>query len=109
MSQQVAIIGQRIQSTLLRWTGLPVCVGIGPTKSLAKLANHLAKQDPVSPGVCDLEILPAAEIARLLAPIPVAEVWGVGGRLAQRLALDQINRRFDRGSCSSGAKGGRMD
>ena len=95
LPEPAAVIGQRIRRTVLRWTGLPVCVGIGPTKTLAKLANHLAKQDPAWAGVCDLEVLSAAEIDRLLAPIPVAEVWGVGARLAQRLARLGIESALD--------------
>lgn len=79
-----ARIGQQIRATVLRWTGLPVCVGIGATKTLAKLANHLAKQDPAWAGVCDLAALSETEIDRLLSPVPVAEVWGVGTRLARR-------------------------
>lgn len=39
---------------MLAWTGLPTCVGIGPTKKLAKLANHVAKKNPDLGGVCDL-------------------------------------------------------
>jgi len=85
LPEPAAVVGQRIRATVLRWTGLPVCVGIGPTKTLAKLANHLAKQDPTWAGVCDLEVLDAAEVDRLLAPVPVGEVWGVGQRLARRL------------------------
>ncbi|MBK1621315.1 DNA polymerase V subunit UmuC [Lamprobacter modestohalophilus] len=89
------VTGQRIRATVLRWTGLPVCVGIGPTKTLAKLANHLAKQDPAWAGVCDLAVLDAGEVERLLAPIPVAEVWGVGQRLAQRLGALGIETALD--------------
>ena len=95
LPEPAAVIGERIRSTVLRWTGLPVCVGIGPTKTLAKLANHLAKQDPAWAGVCDLESAAHAEIDRLLAPIPVAEVWGVGARLAQRLARLGIESALD--------------
>ncbi|WP_200247180.1 Y-family DNA polymerase [Lamprobacter modestohalophilus] len=89
------VIGQRIRSTVLRWTGLPVCVGIGPTKTLAKLANHLAKQDPAWAGVCDLAVLDAGEVKRLLAPVPVGEVWGGGQRLAHRLGALGILTALD--------------
>lgn len=64
--------------------GLPVCVGIGTTKTLAKLANHVAKQAPERDGVACLRD-PEARAAALRAT-PVEAVWGVGRRLAERLA-----------------------
>lgn len=90
-----AAIGARIRDTVVRWTGLPVCVGIGPTKTLAKLANHLAKQDPVWQGVCDLDALPEPEIDRQLAQLPVGKVWGIGARLAKRLQALGIESALD--------------
>jgi len=47
-------LARDLRSTVLAWTGLPTCVGIGPTKKLAKLANHVAKKNPDLGGVCDL-------------------------------------------------------
>lgn len=46
--------GRDLRSTVQRWTGIPTCVGIGPTKTLAKFANHVAKKNPELGGVCDL-------------------------------------------------------
>ncbi len=60
-----------------RWTGLPTCVGIGPTKTLAKLANHIAKSIPELGGVCDLS--DEAERAAWMVGISVGEVWGSDG------------------------------
>ncbi|MFP4077124.1 MAG: Y-family DNA polymerase, partial [Halochromatium sp.] len=88
-------LGARLRDTVLRWTGLPVCVGIGPTKTLAKLANHLAKQDPAWQGVCDLEALPETEVDDQLAQRPVGAVWGVGSRLAARLQTLGIHSALD--------------
>lgn len=68
-----------------KWTGIPVCVGIGPTKTLAKLANHVAKKHPRSQGVFNYNALTADQKARLLQHIPVEEVWGVGRKLTKRL------------------------
>jgi DNA polymerase V len=56
------------------WVGMPVCVGIGPTKTLAKLANHVAKKHPRSMGVFNYNALTAEQKARLLAQLPVEEV-----------------------------------
>ena len=49
--------GQKIRKRIKQWTGLPVCVGIGPTKTMAKLANHMAKKNPEFEGVCDINSL----------------------------------------------------
>ena len=67
---------QDLRSTVARCTGIPTCVGIGPTKTLAKLANHIAKTVPALGGVCDLTD-PVA-YAHWLCRIAVAEVWGIG-------------------------------
>ena len=59
-------LGGQLRARVLQWTGLPVGVGIGPTKTLAKLANHLAKRHPdfVAAGVCNwLELSAAARAA----------------------------------------------
>ncbi len=73
------------------WTGMPVCVGIGPTKTLAKLANHVAKKHPRSKGVFNYNALTEAQKIKLLTQLPVSEVWGVGRKLTQRLAAHGIS------------------
>ena len=83
---QYSDYGQHIRATIKQWLGLPVCVGIGVSKTLAKLANHIAKKRSAYAGVCDLSSLPAVARERLLARIAVGEVWGVGARTAARLA-----------------------
>lgn len=72
------------------WTGIPVCVGIGPTKTLAKLANHVAKKHPRSKGVFNYNALSQGQKALLLQRIPVEEVWGVGRKLTKRLECHRI-------------------
>ena len=66
------------------WTGLPTCVGIGPTKTIAKLANHIAKKNPDLRGVCDLS--DEAERSRWMERIPLGEIWGVGSASQAKLA-----------------------
>jgi DNA polymerase V len=78
-------MGEQMRAQVLQWTGLPVCVGCGPSKTLAKLANHLAKKNPVFQGVCDLHALSRAERVQWMQQIEVSEVWGVGRRLGKRL------------------------
>jgi len=77
------------------WTGMPVCVGIGPTKTLAKLANHVAKKHPRSQGVFNYNALTNAQKAALLKRIPVSEVWGVGRKLTQRLLAHGVETVLD--------------
>ena len=88
-------VSYAIRQRVGQWTGIPVCVGLGPTKTLAKLANHVAKQHPRSRGVFNYNDLSDAQKARLLQCIPVAEVWGVGRRLTQRLSQHGIKTVLD--------------
>jgi len=75
--------GQRIKKTIFRSTGIPVCVGMGPTKTLAKLANFAAKKWKQTGGVLDLSDPVRRE--KLIRIVPVGEVWGIGSRTATRL------------------------
>lgn len=82
--------GKAIRERVLRWTGLPVCVGIGETKTLAKYADWLAKHDNTFGGVCDLTTMPAEERNARMAATEVRETWGIGRRLAERLRADSV-------------------
>jgi DNA polymerase V len=82
---------QQIRKRVKQWIGLPVCVGIAPTKTLAKLANHVAKKRGEWEGVCDFTVMEEAKIDRLFSEIDVGEVWGVGKRLKE--GLDSIGIR----------------
>lgn len=78
--------GAEIRKRIADWLGLAVCVGIGPTKTLAKLANHCAKKGLAGAnGVCDIDALTAPVLAALLAQIEVCEVWGVGRKITEQL------------------------
>ena len=79
-------LSYKIKNQVLQWTGIPVCVGLGPTLTLAKLANHVAKKHPRSKGVFNYNALSFAQQQRLLSQISVTEVWGIGRRLSQQLA-----------------------
>jgi DNA polymerase V len=81
----------QIRERVFQWTGIPVCVGIGPTKTLAKLANHIAKKHPRSKGVFNYNDLTEGQQTRLLSQISVDEVWGIGFRLSKRLAAHHIH------------------
>jgi len=81
----LAEYGQKIRQRVHKWLGLPVCVGIASTKTLAKLANHVAKKQPAYQSVCNLNALSPASIDELFAPIEAGEVWGVGRRTQEKL------------------------
>lgn len=94
----LAEYGQRIRAQVRQWLGLPVCVGFGETKTLAKLANFVAKKRPGFDGVCDLGALSPAGRDALLEGIDVGEVWGVGHRGKPRLkalGLDNVKALRD--------------
>lgn len=78
--------GQTIRERV-KQLGIPVCVGIAETKTLAKLANHCAKKGLAGKdSVCDFTRMSAQEKSELFATVPVGEIWGVGPRLSQHLA-----------------------
>ncbi|MEE7494857.1 Y-family DNA polymerase [Methylobacterium oryzae] len=72
-----------LRGTVHRWTGVPTCVGIGSTKTLAKLANHIAKTHPALGGVCDLTDPQAYD--HWVVRIPPGEIWGVGASTLRKL------------------------
>ncbi|HBM3264856.1 TPA: translesion error-prone DNA polymerase V subunit UmuC [Klebsiella oxytoca] len=82
-TEELEAFGRHVRSTLLQCTGLTVGVGIGPTKTLAKLANYAAKRWPKFEGVVDLSL--QARQRKLLAKVAVGEIWGVGRRMAKKL------------------------
>lgn len=84
-SKDLVHYGQQMRGRILQWTGLPVCVGIGSTKTLSKLANHCAKKRPQFNGVCNFNDMHVSELEALLNDISVGEIWGVGRKLAPKL------------------------
>ena len=76
-------VAAAIRQKVMKWTGIPVSVGVGATKTLAKLANDLAKKDKAGSGVCAL--LEEAKINALFRRLAVKEVWGIGPRLSAAL------------------------
>ena len=92
-----------VRDRIHRWVGIPCCVGIGATKTLAKFANHVAKQAERKPGsypthhaqVCDLSSLSRVEVHALLGATEVGEVWGVGRRIGAQLVEGGILTALD--------------
>ena len=79
-------VSYAMRERVMAWAGIPVCVGIGPTKTLAKLANHIAKKHPRSKGVFNYNDLTQAQQDKLLSQIDAREVWGVGRKISARMA-----------------------
>ena len=83
----------KIRSRILQWVGIPCGIGIGATKTLAKLANHIAKTAERKPGsypdhlamVCNLSVLSAHEREAVFSATEVGEVWGIGRRISKQL------------------------
>jgi DNA polymerase V len=87
--------GQQLKDTILQWTGLPVCVGIGTTKTLSKLSNHVAKKRPEFNGVCNFKTMTNKAVDEIMASLPVGETWGVGSRLSAKLSPLNIHTVLD--------------
>ncbi len=74
---------RELRHTVYKWTGIPVSIGIAPTKTLAKAANRQAKKNHNTGGVCDItEPLVREEV---LSSFPVADLWGIGSAYAEML------------------------
>ncbi len=71
-----------LRNKILRWTGIPVSIGFAPTKTLAKIANFIAKKHTTN-GVYNL--LDTTKQNNILQSFPVQEIWGIGKKLAARL------------------------
>ncbi|CAM8324886.1 DinP Nucleotidyltransferase/DNA polymerase involved in DNA repair [Candidatus Methylopumilus planktonicus] len=84
-SKDLIKYGQQIKTKIKQWTGLPVSIGIGSTKTLSKLANHIAKKNPSFKGVCNLNVMDEDTLETWMSHFPVADVWGVGRSLAPKL------------------------
>jgi DNA polymerase V len=80
--------GQTMRATIQQWTGIPVSIGIGPTKTLAKLANRLAKRSPAAQGVVALTA--PGEIEATLTETPIEDIWGIGPGYTRRLKAHKI-------------------
>jgi len=85
--------GLQIRATILQYLGLPVCVGIAPTKTLAKVANHLAKKNKDLAGVHVLDTTQKQTTA--LQTTPIADIWGVGRQYAAKLQALQVYTAAD--------------
>jgi DNA polymerase V len=79
-----------VRARILREVGIPVSIGIAPTKTLAKLASEHAKTEPALNGVLDLYSTPADTRERYLIKTPIKDIWGIGWRLAPKLKAEGV-------------------
>lgn len=86
-------LGKQLKSRVFQWVGIPVSVGIAPTKTLSKIANHIAKKQPQYNGVCILKT--EEDILQALKLFPIEEVWGVGRRIAKHLQNFGVMNAYD--------------
>lgn len=88
-----ASYGLYIRHQVLKQTGIPTSIGIAPTKTLAKIANGIAKKNPIHNGVFD--ITNHQELDQLLARVDVGDIWGIGYRYAKKLKAYGIKTAYD--------------
>ncbi len=86
--------GNQIRTRVLKWTGIPTCVGIAPTKALSKIANKIARKFPIETNgvyVIDSE----EKRIKALKWIKTGDVWGIGRGLQKRLAIKNCKTAYD--------------
>ncbi|MDZ4097679.1 MAG: Y-family DNA polymerase [Methylophilaceae bacterium] len=91
MKRDLNTLGHEIKDRVLQWTTFPICVGIGHSKTLAKLANKVAKKQTQFNGVCDFTSMSETELDALLKTLDVEKVWGVGRQLTAKLNKLGVN------------------
>jgi DNA polymerase V len=83
----------KVREIILKWTGIPVSIGIGETKTLAKIANQIAKDNPKTQGIFDITKIKNKE--KILKTIKVGKVWGIGNKLSKFLIKNNIYNAYE--------------
>lgn len=86
-------LGRHVRETVLRGTGIPISIGFAPTKTLAKIANHIAKKQVQYGGVFVLD--EAYQTQETLKEVPIDDIWGIGRRNIKKMLAYQINTAYD--------------
>src|ERR1035437_4840791 len=87
--------GKQLHDRIMREIGMPVSIGIAPTKTMAKLASQLAKETKKPSGTVDLFSSDSQTIESALTDTPIHEVWGVGHKLAPKLRAEGIGNALE--------------
>jgi len=82
---------RRMRSTILQWTGIPISIGIGNTKTLAKLANHYAKRHVETGGVASIPENPE----EMFKTVEIEDIWGIGRQWSKKLRNIGLKTAFD--------------
>lgn len=89
-----AAYATQIRSRILKWTGIPTCVGIAPTKALSKVANKIARSNlKQSKGICIIDS--DEKRIKALKWTKIGKVWGIGKRLEKRLLAKGVTTAYD--------------
>lgn len=88
-------VGHDMRAKIWKWIGLPVCVGIGRSKTEAKISNHIAKKNQGFNGVCDLVNMDPCNKEYYFSLLDVSEVWGVGRKHSKKLQSMGISTVLD--------------
>ena len=92
-NSRVAEISAELVRKIRKWVGIPVSIGIAPTRTLAKIASHFAKKYPGYRGVCMIDN--EEKRIKALSLTPIKEVWGIGRRLSVRMEEKCIRTALD--------------
>ena len=93
MNEDLTEFGRMVQAKVVKWTGIPVGVGIAETKTLAKLANRIAKESKKSGGVVNLVDSPWQ--TKALEMTEVGDVWGIGKQFTKKLNRNGVKTALD--------------
>ncbi|OTG86452.1 DNA polymerase V subunit UmuC [Acinetobacter sp. ANC 4558] len=91
----LTLYAQNMRDKIFKWIGLPVCIGIGRSKTEAKLANHMAKNGKRFNGVCNLATMEPKYRDYFSSLIDIKEIWGIGKQHSQKLHRMGIHTAFD--------------
>lgn len=87
-----------LRKTVKQWTGIPISIGVAPTKTLSKVANKMAKKSKLTPGICVLQN--QDEINDILSKFEIEDIWGVGRRYSKFLRRYNIKTALELTQCA---------
>ncbi|PPR35364.1 MAG: DNA polymerase IV 1 [Alphaproteobacteria bacterium MarineAlpha6_Bin3] len=82
-----------VREIILKWTGIPISIGIGETKTLAKIANYIVKNNSKINGVFDITKIKNKK--KILEQIKVEEIWGIGNKISKLLIKNNIKNAYE--------------